>query len=294
MNPTGPQAAISSLNEGTYIAPGEVITLDGSQSWDADEDIIQYIWREVASSGTIELANDENFTDWFPPGQHTFTLTVRDSRGVTDTAWVNITVGKSNPVLSQLTVNMDELEGDIKNDQSSRYSCRMLMEPPKWKAVSKDEFRLAQQTMNSPWLMMVQAAMKQRAMEPTLVQLLQILEQRIGPASKFGLWMEIFHPTWSKNSCQFIMHQGIFGIFGLLGSTGITALVALVLILALVGGLYVLRGKRRLAADLELIESWGGGMGAEQMFDLGDDETAPKLPDMEAEAPPAMSDFGEP
>ena len=35
-------------------------------------------------------------------------------------------------------------------------------------------------------------------------------------------------------------------------------------------------------------------MGAEQMFDLGDDETAPKLPDMEAEAPPAMSDFGEP
>ena len=84
------------------------------------------------------------------------------------------------------------------------------------------------------------------------------------------------------------------GIFDLLGSTGLTALVALVLILALVGGLYVLRGKRRLAADLELIESWGGGMGAEQMFDLGEEETAPKLPDMEAEAPPAMSDFGEP
>ena len=47
-------------------------------------------------------------------------------------------------------------------------------------------------------------------------------------------------------------------------------------------------------SGLMLIESWGGGMGAEQMFDLGDDETAPKLPDMEAEAPPAMSDFGEP
>ena len=88
--------------------------------------------------------------------------------------------------------------------------------------------------------------------------------------------------------------SGISGVMDLLGSTGVTALTALVLILVLVGGLYVLRGKRRLAADLELIESWGGGMGSEQMFDLGNEETAPKLPDMEAEAPPAMSDFGEP
>ena len=31
-----------------------------------------------------------------------------------------------------------------------------------------------------------------------------------------------------------------------------------------------------------------------KILDLGEEETAPKLPDMEAEAPPAMSDFGEP
>ena len=88
--------------------------------------------------------------------------------------------------------------------------------------------------------------------------------------------------------------SGISGVFSLLGSTGVTALVAVFLVLILTGGIYVLRGKRRLAADLELIESWGGGLGAEQVFDLGEEETAPKLPDMEAEAPPVMSDFGAP
>jgi hypothetical protein len=88
--------------------------------------------------------------------------------------------------------------------------------------------------------------------------------------------------------------SGISGVFGLLGSTGIVSLLVAIMILGLIGGLYVLRSKRQLAADLELIESWGGGLGAEQGFDLGQEETAPKVPDLEAEAPPAMSDFGEP
>ena len=294
VNPTGPQAVISSLNEGTYIAPGEVITLDGSQSWDADEDIIQYIWREVASSGTIELANDENFTDWFPPGQHTFTLTVRDSRGVTDTAWVNITVGKSNPVLSQLTVNMDELEGDIKNDlivtvflQDADGTTQME---------GSVQGRVSFGSTNNEFTMVDDGTGgDETAGDGTYTGTITT-----NPGAENWASVEVWALDGDLSSNvvkeQLSVHHasGISGIFGLLGSTGITALVALVLILALVGGLYVLRGKRRLAADLELIESWGGGMGAEQMFDLGDDETAPKLPDMEAEAPPAMSDFGEP
>ena len=95
---------------------------------------------------------------------------------------------------------------------------------------------------------------------------------------------------------QLGIHQasGISGVFGLLGSTGVVVLIAIILILGIIGGLYVLRSKRQLAADLELIESWGGGLGAEQGFDLGEEETAPKLPDKEAEAPPAISDFGDP
>ena len=294
VNPTAPRAVISSLNEGTYIAPGEVITLDGSQSWDADEDIIQYIWKEISSSGTIELANDENFTDWFPPGQHTFTLTVRDSRGVTDTAWVNITVGKSNPVLSQLTVNMDELEGDIKNDlvvtvflQDADGTTQME---------GSVQGRVSFGSTNNEFAMVDDGT----GSDETAGDGIYTGTISTNPGAENWASVEVWALDGDLSSNvvkeQLSVHHasGISGIFDLLGSTGITALVALVLILALVGGLYVLRGKRRLAADLELIESWGGGMGAEQMFDLGDDETAPKLPDMEAEAPPAMSDFGEP
>ena len=56
----------------------------------------------------------------------------------------------------------------------------------------------------------------------------------------------------------------------------------------------MLRNKRRLAADLEMIESWGGGLGdGEGGFDLGEQERAPDLPDMDADAPPSMSDFGD-
>ena len=41
VNPTAPHAIISSLTEGLYITPGEAIIFDGSQSWDADEEIIE-------------------------------------------------------------------------------------------------------------------------------------------------------------------------------------------------------------------------------------------------------------
>ncbi|MBK39320.1 MAG: hypothetical protein CMB50_03745 [Euryarchaeota archaeon] len=294
VNPTGPQAMISSLTEGTYIAPGEVINLDGSQSWDADDDIIQYIWREVSPTGTVELANDENYTAWFEPGQHTFTLTVRDSRGATDTAWVNITVGKSNPVLSELVVNLDKLEGEINNklvvtvllqDADGTTQMQGSVQGRVSFGSTNNEFTMADDGIGN---------------DETAGDGIYTGTITTNPGTENWASVEVWalDDDLSSNVVkeQLSVHHasGISGVMDLLGSTGVTALTALILILVLVGGLYVLRGKRRLAADLELIESWGGGMGTEQMFDLGDDETAPKLPDMEAEAPPAMSDFGEP
>ena len=294
VNPTGPQAMISSLIEGTYIAPGEVINLDGSQSWDADDDIIQYIWREVSPTGTVELANDENYTAWFEPGQHTFTLTVRDSRGATDTAWVNITVGKSNPVLSELVVNLDKLEGEVNNklvvtvllqDADGTTQMQGSVQGRVSFGSTNNEFTMADDGIGN---------------DETAGDGIYTGTITTNPGTENWASVEVWalDDDLSSNVVkeQLSVHHasGISGVMDLLGSTGVTALTALILILVLVGGLYVLRGKRRLAADLELIESWGGGMGTEQMFDLGDDETAPKLPDMEAEAPPAMSDFGEP
>ena len=100
--------------------------------------------------------------------------------------------------------------------------------------------------------------------------------------------------NWVKEPLRIHHASGLLGMEDLLRSNGVVALVAILLIFALMGGLYVLRSKRQLAADLELIESWGGGLGAEQGFELGEQETAPDLPEMDAEAPPPMSDFGEP
>ena len=97
-----------------------------------------------------------------------------------------------------------------------------------------------------------------------------------------------------KKQLKINQASGMSGIADLLGSTGVLAIVAVMLVLALLGGLTVLRNKRRLAADLEMIESWGGGLGdGEGGFDLGEQERAPDLPDMDADAPPSMSDFGD-
>ncbi|MEE2747728.1 MAG: right-handed parallel beta-helix repeat-containing protein [Candidatus Thermoplasmatota archaeon] len=294
VNPTAPHAIISSLSEGLYITPGESIVFDGSESWDADDDIIQYIWHEVTTSGSVEVANDVNFTAWFPPGQHTFTLTVRDSRGVMDMAWINITVGTSNPVLSQLTVNLVELEADVKNnlvvsvflqDADGTTQMEGTVQGRVSFGSNNDEFTMYDDGAGSDEIA------GDGIYTGTIVT---------NPGTEDWATVEVWALDGDLSSNvvkeQLGIHQasGISGIFDLLGSTGIVVLISIILILALIGLLYVFRNKRMLAADLELIDSWGGGIGSEQTFDLGEEETAPKIPDMEAEAPPAMSDFGEP
>ena len=293
VNPTGPHAVISSLNEGTYIAPGESIILDGSQSWDADDDIIQYIWREVTSTGSNELANDQNFTAWFVPGQHTFTLTVRDSRGVMDTAWVNITVGTSNPVLSELTVNLNELEGEVKNNLIVTV---FLQDADGTTQIQGSvQGRVSFGSTNNEFLMSDDGIGSDESAGDGIFT--GIITTNPGTENWASVEVWALDGDLSSNVVkqQLSVHHasGISGVMDLLDSTGVTTLAASILILALIGGLFVLRGKRRLAADLELIESWSGGIGTEQIFELGEEETAPKLPDMDAEAPPAMSDFGE-
>ena len=293
VNPTGPNAVISYLVEGMYIAPGESISFDGSLSFDADDDIIQYIWNEVTSSGTTEIANDANFTAWFPPGQHTFTLTVRDSRGVMDVAWINITVGASNPVLSQLDVDLDELEADVKN---SLVITVLLQDADGTTQMEGGvQGRVIYGTDDVEFTMHDDGAGDDEIKDDGIYT----GTVTMNPNSENWVSVEVWAMDGDMSSNvvkeQLAVQEasGISGIFGLLGSTGVVSLAVIILILALMGGFTVLRNKRQLAADLELIESWGGGLGTEQGFDLGEEETAPQLPDMEAVAPPAMSDFGE-
>jgi hypothetical protein len=294
VNPTAPHAIISSLNEGMYITPGDAVVFDGSQSWDADDDIIQYIWHEVTPSGTIEIANSVNFTTWFPPGQHLFTLTVRDSRGVMDMAWINITMGASNPVLSELKINIEELEADVNNNLV--VSVLLLDADGTTQMEGSIQGRISYGSNNDEFTMNDDGA-NGDAVAGDGIYTGKITTN---PGSEEWATVEVWALDGDLSSNvvkeQLGIHEasGMSGVLDLLGSTGIVTLVAIVLILALIGGLYVFRSKRQLAADLELIESWGGGLGSEQGFDLGEEETAPTIPEMEAEAPPAMSDFGEP
>jgi hypothetical protein len=276
-----------------YITPGDPIVFDGSQSWDADDDIIQYIWHQVTSSGSIEVANDVNFTSWFQPGQSTFTLTVRDSRGVMDMAWVNITIGASNPVLSQLEINLDKFEADVKN--TFVVSIFLQDADGTTQMEGSVQGRVSFGSNSDDFSMYDDGAGNDAVAGDGIYTATMTTKPSAEKWASVEVWALDGDMSSNVVKDQLEIHEatGISGVFGLLGSTGVVTLVAVILILALIGGLFVLRSKRQLAADLELIESWGGGLGTGQGFDLGEEETAPKLPDMTAEAPPAMSDFDE-
>ena len=58
---TGPVAIIDGLLDGQYIPPGSKITLDGSQSFDYDDDIVLYQWTtgDGQTIGTREIMEVE-------------------------------------------------------------------------------------------------------------------------------------------------------------------------------------------------------------------------------------------
>ncbi|MEC7682133.1 MAG: PKD domain-containing protein, partial [Candidatus Thermoplasmatota archaeon] len=106
---TGPVAIIDGLLDGQYIPPGSTITLDGSQSFDYDDDIVLYEWTtgDGQTIGTREIMEVE-----FTPGPIRIDLLVKDSRGASSTTSVNLTIGASSPILSQMMIVPNQIELD--------------------------------------------------------------------------------------------------------------------------------------------------------------------------------------
>ena len=50
---TGPVAIIDGLLDGQYIPPGSTITLDGSQSFDYDDDIVPVSYTHLRAHETL-------------------------------------------------------------------------------------------------------------------------------------------------------------------------------------------------------------------------------------------------
>ena len=99
---TGPVAGIAGLSEGQYVPPGEPVVLDASSSYDYDGDIVLYQWS--LGGGTL-LSDKQVYTATFPPGPVRVDLLVKDSRGATSSASINLTIGSSSPQLYELEVN---------------------------------------------------------------------------------------------------------------------------------------------------------------------------------------------
>ncbi|MED6312799.1 MAG: hypothetical protein VX653_03050 [Candidatus Thermoplasmatota archaeon] len=104
---TGPIAVIDGLLDGQYIPPGSTITLDGSQSYDYDNDIVLYQWT---TGEGYTLGDRDIIAVEFTPGPIRIDLLVKDSRGVSSTASVNLTIGSSSPILSGMEISPLEIE----------------------------------------------------------------------------------------------------------------------------------------------------------------------------------------
>ena len=104
---TGPVAGISGLTEGQYIPPGEPVVLDASASYDYDDDIVLYQW--VLSDGTL-LSDKMVHSASFPPGPVRVDLLVKDSRGASASASINLTIGSSSPQLYELEVSPSSID----------------------------------------------------------------------------------------------------------------------------------------------------------------------------------------
>jgi len=106
---TGPVAVISGMDNGQYLPPGQEASLSASQSFDYDDDIVLYEWRIDGQlvSDTITL----NIS--FQPGPVRVDLLVKDSRGDTSVASVNLTVGSSSPEVFDLMVSVNKVEDGV-------------------------------------------------------------------------------------------------------------------------------------------------------------------------------------
>jgi hypothetical protein len=106
---TGPVAVISGMDNGQYLPPGQQAVLSAMQSFDYDDDIVLYEWRIdgqlVSDSTTLNIS--------FQPGPVRVDLLVKDSRGDTSVASVNLTVGSSAPEVFDLMVSVNKVEDGV-------------------------------------------------------------------------------------------------------------------------------------------------------------------------------------
>nr|MCS5527498.1 hypothetical protein [Candidatus Poseidoniales archaeon] len=273
-----PMAIISSPQEGETISPGANILLNANESWDADEDIILYRWYLGQGASALLLNETEMGNQTLLPGTHLISLQVKDSRGASTWAFANITVEDSWPVLDDLLVEPGTLTAGVESIITAR-AFVLDADMTTWECVGwvsqggiETEFSLSDDgaeadgvASDSTWTGQVKVTPGRDGWMNIEVICRDGPEEEPHLSNRLSSTIRVEGASQQSSFFDVIMDSTVTIILGLLG-------------LAVVGGvLYTLSRKRRLAADLQMIESWGvGGFGDDDddsPFDDDDDDS---------------------
>ena len=246
---TSPVAGIRDFSDGQYIPPGRVIILNASPSFDYDNDIILYEWS--LGDGT-SIGNKEQVSVYFPPGPVRINLIVTDSRGASDSISINLTIGASSPVLSELIITPNSLVFDEVNPifvtvklEDLDGTTQMLF--CKFKAgVIDREFQLRDDGTEGDLI----AGDNIWTLETAL-----LIDD--GGTAKVEVWAidgEIVSPVLIE--LLPIESDDERNLISWLFSGGLPLLLVLITISVIIGILYSVQRRKELAKDLEMIESW--------------------------------------
>ena len=246
---TSPVAGIRDFSDGQYIPPGREIILNASPSFDYDNDIILYEWS--LGDGT-SIGNKEQVSIYFPPGPVRINLIVTDSRGASDSISINLTIGASSPVLSELIITPNSLVFDQVNPifvtvklEDLDGTTQMLF--CKFKAGAIDrEFQLRDDGTEGDLI----AGDNIWTLETAL-----LIDD--GGTAKVEVWAidgEIVSPVLIE--LLPIDSDDESNLISWLFSGGLPLLLVLITISVIIGILYSVQRRKELAKDLEMIESW--------------------------------------
>ncbi len=246
---TDPVAYISGLSEGQYIAPGTVLELNGSESFDYDGDIALYRW--TLSDGS-EVGDRETVTVQLAPGLVRVDLMVQDSRGAQSLASVNLTIGSSSPTLRDMVVTPKELQRGEVN------SIRVT-------AVLED----ADGTTSSVGGEMVAGGLSKAFQMRDDGQLGDLVandgiwsfetnwEITTGSSASIGIWAldgDAVSPTL-MSIIPIVEDEGL-DIVGWIAGSGLPVVIVVICMLISIGMVIASNRRREMERDLEMIQSW--------------------------------------
>ena len=237
-----PEVVIFSPQNNAFFEPGREVILDSSGTSDADNDIVKREWRHYISGELFPtiLSNNEVYSTKLSPGTHHISLFVEDRRGGFDEQHVNITVGSSNPDLSNLTtnpriLNVGELnliqvsvELDDPDETTSHLNATLTKNQQVW------EFNLTDDDGDGVWTGEVEIIPSQSGKAQLRVTAYDGLS-----IDYMSIDVEFVEKETDNSSMYFAV--GVIGGFVVISGLAI---------------LLVMRRRKRLA-DLDLIDSWG-------------------------------------